>query len=133
MVTIGPRIGPGVCVTWHALREANALAGALGEAPVARWIELQDSAFSSSVYLVCASPISGNDKLRHLLWDRASGMILMSATLTPCGTFDFFLHQSGLSVFAGMRFLCIESPFDYRSIAIASPFHAALVSCLTSA
>ena len=53
-----------------------------GEAPVARWIELHDGTASSSDYLVCASPISGSDKLRHLLWNRASGVILMSATLT---------------------------------------------------
>ena len=38
--------------------------------------------------------------LRQLLWNRASGVILMSATLTSCGTFDLFLQQSGLSVYA---------------------------------
>ena len=86
-----------------------------GEAPVARWIELHDGTASSSDYLVCASPISGSDKLRHLLWNRASGVILMSATLTSCGTFDLFLQQSGLSVYAAVQFLRVESPFDYRS------------------
>jgi len=86
-----------------------------GEAPVVRWIELHESASSSSDYLVCASPISGGDKLRQLLWNRASGVILMSATLTSCGTFDLFLHQSGLSVYADVQFLRVESPFDYRS------------------
>ena len=86
-----------------------------GEAPVARWIELHDSTSTPSDYLVCASPISGSDKLRRLLWNRASGVILMSATLTSCGTFDLFLHQSGLSVYAGVQFLRVESPFDYRS------------------
>jgi ATP-dependent DNA helicase DinG len=86
-----------------------------GEAPVARWIELHDGTASSSDYLVCASPISGSDKLRHLLWNRASGVILMSATLTSCGTFDLFLQRSGLSAYAGIQFLRVESPFDYRS------------------
>ena len=86
-----------------------------GAAPVARWIELHDSTSSSSDYLVCASPISGSDKLRHLLWNRASGVILMSATLTSCGTFDLFLQQSGLSVYTAVHFLRVESPFDYRS------------------
>ena len=86
-----------------------------GEAPVARWIELHDGTASSSDYLVCASPISGSDKLRHLLWNRASGVILMSATLTSCGTFDLFLQQSGLSVYTAVHFLRVESPFDYRS------------------
>ncbi|MDO9074690.1 MAG: ATP-dependent DNA helicase DinG, partial [Rubrivivax sp.] len=82
---------------------------------MARWIELHDSTSSSSDYLVCASPISGSDKLRHLLWNRASGVILMSATLTSCGAFDLFLQQSGLSVYAAVQFLRGESPFDYRS------------------
>ncbi|MCU0963579.1 MAG: hypothetical protein MUF08_00645 [Burkholderiaceae bacterium] len=86
-----------------------------GEAPVARWIELHDSTSSSIDYLVCASPISGSDKLRQLLWNRASGVILMSATLTSCGTFDLFLQQSGLSVYTAVQFLRVESPFDYRS------------------
>lgn len=86
-----------------------------GEAPVARWIELHDSTSTPSDYLVCASPISGSDKLRRLLWNRASGVILMSATLTSCGTFDLFLQQSGLSAYAGVQFLSVESPFDYRS------------------
>ena len=86
-----------------------------GEAPVARWIELHDSTSSSIDYLVCASPISGSNKLRQLLWNRASGVILMSATLTSCGTFDLFLQQSGLSVYTAVQFLRVESPFDYRS------------------
>jgi ATP-dependent DNA helicase DinG len=86
-----------------------------GEAPVARWIELHDSTSSSSDYLVCASPLSGGDKLRQLLWSRASSVILMSATLRSCGTFDLFRQQSGLSVYTGVQFLCVDSPFDYRS------------------
>ena len=97
--------------TWRLVMTENVE----GEAPVARWIELHESASSSSDYLVCASPISGGDKLRQLLWNRASGVILMSATLTSCGSFDLFLHQSGLSVYAGVQFLRVESPFDYRS------------------
>lgn len=75
------------------------------EAPVARWIELLDSTSSSSDYLVCASPISGSDKLRQLLWNQASGVILMSVTLTSCGTFDLHFQQSGLSANAAVQFL----------------------------
>lgn len=97
--------------TWRLMLAADVE----GEAPVARWIEVHESTSSSSDYLVCASPISDSDKLRQLLWSRASGVILMSATLTSCGTFDLFLHQSGLSVYAGVQFLRVESPFDYRS------------------
>ena len=66
-------------------------------------------------YQVCASPISGSDKLRKLLWNRASGAVVMSATLTSCGTFDLFLRQSGLGYFDSPAFLRVESPFDFRN------------------
>jgi ATP-dependent DNA helicase DinG len=39
----------------------------------------------------------------------------MSATLTSCGTFDLFLRQSGLSVYRDVKFLRVDSPFDYRA------------------
>jgi ATP-dependent DNA helicase DinG len=84
------------------------------EAPVARWIERHDSSGECD-YLVCAAPISGSDRLRKLLWRRASGVVLMSATLTSCGTFDLFLKQSGLSGFAALTLLQVDSPFDYRT------------------
>ena len=97
--------------TWDLMLLENAE----GEAPVARWIELHEDSAGSKDYLVCAAPISGSDKLRKLLWNRASGAILMSATLTSCGTFDLFLRQSGLSVYRDLQFLRVDSPFDYRA------------------
>jgi ATP-dependent DNA helicase DinG len=97
--------------TWELMLAQDAA----DEAPIARWIELHEDASGSSDYLVCAAPISGSDRLRKLLWNRASAVVLMSATLTSCGTFDLFLRQSGLSVFRSLRFLQVESPFDYRS------------------
>ena len=86
-----------------------------GEAPVARWIELHEDSGGAPDYLVCAAPISGSDWLRGMFWNRASGAVLMSATLTSCGSFESFLRQSGLSVYRGLQLLCVESPFDYRN------------------
>ena len=86
-----------------------------GVAPIARWIERHDEGGRPGDYLVCASPISGSDKLRKLLWNRASGAVVMSATLTSCGTFDLFLRQSGLGCFERPTFLQVDSPFDFRS------------------
>ena len=82
--------------------------------PIARWIERHDEGGRPDDYLVCASPISGGDKLRKLLWNRASAAVVMSATLTSCGTFDLFLRQSGLGFFDSPAFLRVESPFDFR-------------------
>lgn len=87
-----------------------------GEAPVARWVERQDDERGVlHDYLVCAAPISGSQRLRSLLWHRCSGAILMSATLTSCGTFDLFLRQAGLNVYEAMTLLQVDSPFDYRA------------------
>lgn len=85
-----------------------------GEIPVARWVELHDEGGAKD-YLVCAAPISGSERLRKLLWNRASAVVLMSATLTSCGTFDLFLLQTGLTVYRGLHFLQVDSPFDYRT------------------
>ena len=85
-----------------------------GEIPVARWIELHQQTGATD-YLVCAAPISGSERLRKLLWNRASAVVLLSATLTSCGTFDLFLRQTGLAVYRGLQLLQVESPFDYRS------------------
>lgn len=97
--------------TWELMLAQDAE----GEAPVARWIELHEDSGGAKDYLVCAAPISGSDRLRKLLWSRASAVILMSATLTSCGTFDLFLRQSGLSVYRNLQFLRVDSPFDYRA------------------
>lgn len=85
------------------------------EAPIARWVEAVTRKDGTQDFLVCASPISGSGKLRQLLWERAGAVVLMSATLTSCGTFDLFLRQAGLAGMQGISFLQVESPFDYRS------------------
>lgn len=96
--------------TWDLLLQQEIA----NEIPVARWVELQDDGGAKD-YLVCAAPISGSDRLRKLLWNRASAVVLMSATLTSCGSFDLFLRQTGLTVYRGLQFLQVESPFDYRA------------------
>lgn len=45
-----------------------------GEIPVARWVELHDEGGAKD-YLVCAAPISGSERLRKLLWNRASAVV----------------------------------------------------------
>lgn len=96
--------------TWDLLLQEDEAAGV----PVARWIERHDAA-SGEDYQVCAAPLSGSDRLRQMLWNRASAVVLMSATLTSCGTFDLFLRQSGLAVYRGLTFLQVDSPFNYRA------------------
>ncbi len=82
--------------------------------PNARWIERVGQKGAHD-YLVCASPISGADKLRRLLWRRASAAVVTSATLASCDSFKPFLKQAGLSVYPQVRTLKVDSPFDYRN------------------
>ena len=83
-------------------------------APNARWIE-RTGEKGSHDYLVCASPISGADKLHRLLWNRASAVVVTSATLASCDSFTPYLNQAGLAVYPNVRTLKLDSPFDYRS------------------
>jgi ATP-dependent DNA helicase DinG len=83
--------------------------------PVVRWIESSEDARSGADYLICAAPIAGGERLRELLWERASALVLMSATLSCCGTFAPFLRQCGLASYRHLRLLQLDSPFDYRT------------------
>jgi ATP-dependent DNA helicase DinG len=48
-----------------------------------------------------------------MLWHRASAVVLTSATLTSCGSFQLFLQQTGLSRLSATQRLQVSSPFDY--------------------
>lgn len=96
--------------TWQLM-----LAQDNAHAPTARWIEQYQSATEKHDYLICASPLSGGDKLCELLWRRASAVALTSASLTSCGSFKLFLQQTGLDRFKEVRQLQLQSPFDYQN------------------
>ena len=81
-----------------------------GSPPTARWIErLLDD------HSIAASPINAGDRLTRNLWQRISAAVITSATITSCGEFDAFLHQTGLNRFRETRLLRLESPFDFRN------------------
>lgn len=81
-----------------------------GAPPTARWIEQQQGDHN-----IAASPINAGDRLTKTLWRRSSAAVLTSATLTSCGEFDSYLHQTGLDRFKETRLLRLDSPFDYRN------------------
>lgn len=95
--------------TWTLMLTDDAEQGT----PNARWIE-RTGEQGAHDYLVCASPISGADKLRRLLWSRASAAVVTSATLTSCDSFAPYLKQAGLSVYPQVRTLKVDSPFDFQ-------------------
>lgn len=95
--------------TWKLMLQEDSI----GASPTARWIERYEGTLTKNDYLICASPISGGDNLRRLLWNRASAVVLTSATLTSCGSFHLFLEQTGLSRMREKKLFKLESPFDY--------------------
>ena len=62
-----------------------------------------------------ASPILPGATLRRHLWGAVRGAVLTSATLTSCGSFDFFLRESGLHGDEAASTLEVHSPFDYAT------------------
>jgi ATP-dependent DNA helicase DinG len=83
-----------------------------GEQPLAKWLECK----SESGFLVItahACPIVPGDLLRQFLWSQVRGAVVTSASLTSCGSFDYFLKEAGLSNNPAVTALEVTSPFDY--------------------
>ncbi|MBY6094715.1 ATP-dependent DNA helicase DinG [Ferrimonas balearica] len=81
-------------------------------APQARWIDKLDG--NRDDYLVSASPIEIGFMLEEMLWSKAAGVALLSATLMALGNFDHYRHQVGLRADDGTRYLNLPSPFNYQ-------------------
>jgi ATP-dependent DNA helicase DinG len=85
-----------------------------GPQPLAKWLECQ----TEGGYLVItahACPIVPGDLLRQFLWSQVRGAVITSASLTSCGSFDYFLKEAGLSNNPNVTALEVSSPFDYAT------------------
>ena len=82
--------------------------------PMAKWLKSDTS--SGLVSLSAhACPIVPGDLLRRQLWSQVRGAVVTSASLTSCGSFDYFLGESGLDGLPQVSTLAVASPFDYRT------------------
>ena len=114
------------------LEEVHATAALLQQAPAegetsvpaAKWFTLATNGGTSGTsgtsgdFLVLhahASPVLPGNALRQQLWGVVRGAVLTSATLTSCGSFDFFLRESGLWGDDAATTLEVASPFDYAA------------------
>lgn len=100
----------------HLLAAQEAAQGLLtqGDAAqrTAKWCSIDtDSGFLGMKLHAC--PILPGDLLRHQLWAKVRGAVLTSATITSCGSFNFFLSEAGLSFDPDVTTLAVQSPFDY--------------------
>ncbi|PSU51606.1 ATP-dependent DNA helicase DinG [Photobacterium frigidiphilum] len=82
-------------------------------APLARWIEKNPD--NEGDYIIQVSPLEVGYRLDQLLWSRAAGAILVSATLRALNQFTYFCRQVGIYEMDSTRFLALASPFDYQN------------------
>lgn len=84
--------------------------------PWAKWLEwAEDAGAATPDAWLCASPMTAAQVLSKNLWKSVSAAVCTSATLTACGSFDFFDRLSGLNRFPERRALVVASPFDYAA------------------
>ncbi len=83
-----------------------------GGAPAAKWFTLTADQ-GGIVVRAHASPLLPGAALARHLWSSVRAAVLTSATLTSCGSFDFFLREAGLANEPGVTTLQVASPFDY--------------------
>ncbi|UXI02046.1 ATP-dependent DNA helicase DinG [Photobacterium sp. TY1-4] len=94
---------------WLLMAQPNKDKGA----PLARWIE--KSPDREGDYIIEVSPLEVGHRLDQLLWSRAAGSVLVSATLRALNQFDYFCRQAGIFEKEATRFLALASPFDYQN------------------
>ena len=93
-----------------------------GQAPAAKWFTLEMDGEWIALQ-AHASPILPGSTLRQHLWSQVRGGVLTSATLTSCGSFDFFLRKVGLHDLPTLATLEVASPFDYPSQGVLWAHH----------
>ena len=93
-----------------------------GQAPAAKWFTLEMDGEWIALH-AHASPILPGSTLRQHLWSQVRGGVLTSATLTSCGSFDFFLREVGLHDLPTLATLEVASPFDYPSQGVLWAHH----------
>ncbi|KAF1046284.1 ATP-dependent DNA helicase DinG [Xylophilus sp.] len=111
--TLAPRLEQVHATAQLLLKDAEPASGA-GGAPHAKWFTLRmDGEFAAVA--AHASPLLPGTMLRNHLWGAVRGAVLTSATLTSCGQFGFFMHESGLHGDPDAATLEVPSPFDYAA------------------
>lgn len=85
-----------------------------GQPPLAKWLEagVRNGMVALSAH---ACPLQPGSLLRTHLWRSVRAAVVTSASLTTCGSFDHFLHESGLAFDDAVHTREVQSPFDHAS------------------
>lgn len=96
--------------TWSLLIQVPAE----DEPPIAKWVTTQQySNGRRHDFLVCASPVTAASSLANLLWRKAAGAVITSATLTSLGNFNQLLDDTGLRYLPETSCVALPSPFNH--------------------
>ncbi len=82
--------------------------------PDAKWFSFGDDGGYVRV-MAHASPLIPGKLLVGQFWAQVRSAVVTSATLTSCGSFDFFLREVGLDADPDVTQLAVDSPFDFAS------------------
>ena len=102
-----------------ALWQEFSVTGAEDNPPKARWVNIIESGTGQMGYELQCSPILAAETLFDVLWSRASGSVVTSATLTALNSFDRFKLRSGIP--DSSTFAVVQSPFDYENAVFSVP------------
>ena len=104
----------GLAQRLDSVASTSALLLEQGDQPLAKWLECKTEGDGRFLNLSAhACPIVPGDLLRQFLWSQVRAAVVTSATLSSCGSFDYFLDEAGLSRNPVVTTLAVESPFDY--------------------
>ncbi len=97
-----------------ALLGSMLAADAPNKPPHSRWIE-RTTLGKKPTYILNSAQIDVSEQLTQLIWSRAGGVVLTSATLSSLGTFDRLNQQLGL-VKKDNQYLRLPSPFEFEKV-----------------
>jgi len=85
------------------------------KAPLSNWINQSRLANKKYNYQLNSAKIDVSTSLKNMIWSKAAGVVLTSATLTALGSFDRLNQQIGLNALDN-QYLRLPSPFDHKSV-----------------
>ncbi|MDC1038780.1 ATP-dependent DNA helicase DinG [Candidatus Thioglobus sp.] len=83
--------------------------------PLSNWINLSRLANKKLNYQLNSAKIDVSSSLSNMIWSKAAGVVLTSATLTALGSFNRLNQQIGLNPDEN-QYLRLASPFDHKSV-----------------
>jgi ATP-dependent DNA helicase DinG len=88
--------------------------GDADKSPYSRWIEKNISNKKTN-YSLCSAQTDISTNLNTLIWSKAAGCVLTSATLSSLGSFDRLNKQLGLTKIDN-QYLRLPSPFSFEQV-----------------